>query len=146
MQTHPFSELIDVVEPKIKPHTGPSVKYFRNLQTVQAFIHGAMIATPTHLQAEHAQFAAIKGWDILIEIRETETQQETEKMVKIITQIGVASLVGNHRCYHKNLHNLKHFIQSDGIVAPVIAILIWQFGNLMLNLKGIGAVLAASLL
>ena len=65
---------------------------------VQAFIHGAIIATPTHLQAEHAQFAAIKGWDVLIEIPVTETLQEAEKMVKIITQTGVANLVGHHLC------------------------------------------------
>ena len=126
VQTHPFSELIGFVELKTKLHTGPSVKYFRNLHTVQAFIHGSLIATPTHLQAEHALFAAIKGWDILIEIPVTETLQEAEKMVKIIiTQTGVASLVDHLRCYHKNSHNLKHFIQNDEIVAPVTAILIW---------------------
>ena len=126
VQTHPFSELIGFVEPKTKLHTGPSVKYFRNLHTVQAFIHGALVATPTHLQAEHAQFAAIKGWHIQIEIPVTETQQEAKKIFKtIITQTDVASLVGHHRCYHKNLHNLKHFIQTDGIVVPVTEILIW---------------------
>ena len=127
VQTHPFSELIGFVEPKTKLHTGPSVKYFRNMHTVQAFIHGALIATPTHLQTEHAQIAAIKGWDILIEIPVTETLQKSKKIVKItITQTGVASLVGHNRCYHKkNMHNLKHFIQTDGIVAPVTAILIW---------------------
>ena len=79
VQTHPFSELIGVVEPKTKLHTDPSVKYFKNLQEVQAFVHGAIIATPTHLHAEHAKSAAIKGWDILIEKPVTETLQEVKK-------------------------------------------------------------------
>lgn len=125
VQSHPFCNLIGVVDPNTQLHTGSNVKYYKHMQEVKTFVDGAIISTPTNLHAEHAKFAALKGWDMLIEKPVTETLQQAEALNSIISQTGVAGLVGHHRRYHKSLQNLKHLIDTGGIGDPVTATLIW---------------------
>jgi predicted dehydrogenase len=125
VQNHPACNLIGVVDPNTELHSDSSVKYYNDMEEVKSFVDGAIIATPTHLHAEHGKFAAQKGWDILIEKPVTETLEQAQVLNQIVAQTGVATLVGHHRRYHKRLQDLKHVIESAAIGDTITATLIW---------------------
>jgi predicted dehydrogenase len=125
VQSHPNCHLVGVVDPNTDLHLDSEMTYYTDMQAVTDPVDGAIIATPTHLHAEHGQFAAQNGWDILIEKPVTETLEQAEALNNVVAQTGVASLVGHHRRYHKNLQHLKHLIARSEIGDPVTATLIW---------------------
>jgi len=125
VQSHPRCDLVGVVDPNTDLHLDPTMTYYTDMQAVTVHVDGAIIATPTHLHAENGQFAAQKGWDILIEKPVTETLEQAEALNKVVAQTGVASLVGHHRRYHKSLQHLKHLIAHGEIGHPITATLIW---------------------
>lgn len=125
VQNHPACQLVCVVDPDTELHLDPSMKYYKDMQEITVFVDGAIIATPTHLHAEHGKFAAQKGWDILIEKPVTETLEQAQALNQVVKQTGVITLVGHHRRYHKRLQDLKYMIETGTIGNPVTATLIW---------------------
>ncbi|MDG1934869.1 MAG: Gfo/Idh/MocA family oxidoreductase [Paracoccaceae bacterium] len=125
VQNHPQCHLVGVVDPNRDLHLDPKMTYYTDMKVITDHVDGVIIASPTHLHADHGQFAAKNGWDILIEKPVTETLEQAEALNEVIAQTGVASLVGHHRRYHKSLQHLKHLIEHGEIGDPVTATVIW---------------------
>ena len=53
VQQHPACTLVGVVEPNSALHIDPSISYYTDVADVAHPVQAAIIATPTHLHAEH---------------------------------------------------------------------------------------------
>ena len=125
IQAHPRAQLIGVVDPDTSRHCDPATRYFRDMSEVDAAVDGAIIATPTHLHADHACQAASLGWDILIEKPVAGTLEQADRVDAAIMEHGVQALVGHHRRYHDSIARLREVVQGGGIGTPITATLIW---------------------
>lgn len=124
VQAHGGCFLVGVVDPDPKLHRDPQVRYFADMADVEEAVDGAIIATPTHLHARHAVFAAGRGWAVLIEKPVASTLAEADAIVQAVEAANVASLVGHHRRYHPSVARLREVVRA-GIGTPVTATLIW---------------------
>jgi len=125
VQAHPKARLVGVVDPDPARQTDPQSRYFSDMSEVQEHVDGAIIATPTHLHAEHASQAAHRGWDILIEKPVAGTLEQADQLDAVLQDTGVLALVGHHRRYHASIARLREVVQGCEIGTPVTANLIW---------------------
>ncbi|GFE49108.1 oxidoreductase [Roseobacter cerasinus] len=98
---------------------------FADMSEVPDPVDGVILATPTHLHAEHGRYAAWRGWPMLIEKPVTEDLTQARGLHKAIKAAKVASLVGHHRRYHAPVQQLKSLLANGAIGQPVTASLIW---------------------
>ena len=121
--THPDCELVGLADPDMSLRT--DVTRFANLADVDVPVDAAIIATPTHLHADHGVEAAKRGWHMLIEKPVTETLEQAQALIAAVKKAGVLTLVGHHRRYHQNIAHLRDMIQSGELGAPITATMIW---------------------
>ena len=125
VQQHPACTLVGVVEPNSALHIDPSISYYTDVADVAHPVQAAIIATPTHLHAEHGVFAAQRGWDILVEKPISGSLAQAQALSDAVDKAGVASLVGHHRRYHAHVQHLKQMIAAGDIGDPITATVIW---------------------
>ena len=125
VQAHPDCELAGLVDPDPSIPADPDVPRFYRIQDVTGPIDGAIIATPTHLHAEHGMYAARQGWPVLIEKPVAGDLEGALALQEALRTAGVASLVGHHRRYHAAVQQLKEVITQGKIGRIVAANLIW---------------------
>lgn len=125
VQQHPACTLVGVVEPNSALHIDPSISYYTDVADVAHPVQAAIIATPTHLHAEHGVFAAQRGWDILVEKPISGSLAQAQALSDAVAKAGVASLVGHHRRYHAHVQHLKQMIAAGDIGDPITATVIW---------------------
>jgi len=123
VQAHTGCTFAGLVDPNPDIQTdGPR---YAGLNEVTDHVDGAIIATPTHLHADHGIEAAQNGWHILIEKPVAGTLEDANRLQQTLTGTKTASLVGHHRRYHACVQQLKTLI-ADGIIGTIVnASLIW---------------------
>lgn len=123
VQAHPQCTLVGLVDPDMTIAT--DVTRFATMADAQGDVDGVIIATPTHLHADHGIEAIKRGWHILIEKPVAGTTSDAARLQKALTQAKTASLVGHHRRYHATVRHLKQII-ADGTIGTVVnASLMW---------------------
>lgn len=122
---HPDCALAGLVDPDPAIATPEGVARFADMAEIDDAVDGVILATPTHLHGAQGEYAARRGWHMLIEKPVAGTLEEAQRLGEAVARAGVGSLVGHHRRYHAALHQLKTLIEEDGIGTPVTATLIW---------------------
>ncbi|MGZ2259514.1 Gfo/Idh/MocA family protein [Roseobacter sp. A03A-229] len=120
---HPRCTLVGLADPD--PGIAPHVPRYNDMAEVTGPVDGVILATPTHLHAEHGAYAAKRGWPMLIEKPVTEDLAQAHALQTAIQTAKVRSLVGHHRRYHAPVQQLKSLIANGAIGQPVTASLIW---------------------
>jgi predicted dehydrogenase len=120
---HPGCTLVGLADPDMT--LANDVPRFANMDAAADDVDGVIIATPTHLHAEHGIEAAHRGWHILIEKPVAGTVADAQTLAQTLSKTDVKSLVGHHRRYHAPVQQLKSLIQSGAIGTVVNASLIW---------------------
>lgn len=123
VMAHPRCTLVGLADPDIL--ILEDVNRFADLTEVDEHVDGAIIATPTELHKEHGSQAAARGWHILIEKPVAGTIVDAKSLQVAVSEASVRSLVGHHRRYHANVHQLKSLISNGEIGDVVNASLIW---------------------
>ena len=67
VHVHPKAQLAAVVDPVAETRVQWDVPGFATLEEVNVPIDGAILATPSNLHADHAEFCLSRGWPCLIE-------------------------------------------------------------------------------
>lgn len=125
IQAHAEAHLVGVVDPDPARHVDPDIRYFRDMADVEAEVGGAIIATPTHLHADHACQAVALGWDVLIEKPVAGTLEQADQISAALQSHDAKALVGHHRRHHASIAKLREVVQGGGVGTPVTATLIW---------------------
>ena len=123
VRAHPHCSLVGLADPD--PRIDLDAPRFADMSDVTEPVDGVIIATPTHLHAQHGAEAAMRGWHMLIEKPVAGTLAEARQLQAKVRDAGVASLVGHHRRYHAALQQLKSVIAEGQIGQVVTATLIW---------------------
>ncbi|WP_171207880.1 MULTISPECIES: Gfo/Idh/MocA family protein [unclassified Ruegeria] len=120
---HPDCALVGLADPD--PTIQIDAPRFSCMGTVEADVDGAIIATPTHLHADHGIEAAQRGWHVLIEKPVAGSVGDAHRLQAALQGAGVQSLVGHHRRYHRSLQQLRGKI-AEGAIGRVINVsLLW---------------------
>ena len=122
---HPGCIAAGLVDPDPDIQTPNGVARYRDLDDVDDPVDGVILATPTHLHGAQAEYAAERGWHLLIEKPVTDDLEAALALSRTVDRTGVGSLVGHHRRYHASVQQLKSLIADGGIGTPVTASLIW---------------------
>ena len=117
---HPDMELVAIVDPDPSVETF-GARRFARIEDVACDADGIVIATPSHLHADHAEVAAAKGWACLIEKPVAHTRGDAAR----IAALSVPTLVGHHRRHHSHIAALKAALDAGWIGRAVTASLIW---------------------
>lgn len=125
VQAHPDCVVAGLVDPNPAIETPADVKRFHDLKEVDVDVDGVILATPTHLHGAQGEYAASRGWHLLIEKPVAHDLAAARSLSNAVAQAGVGSLVGHHRRYHACVHQLKQLVSSGSIGVPVAANLIW---------------------
>lgn len=124
VQKHPNCEFVGLVDPDTSVQIdGP--QYTAMSKAKSTPIDGVIIATPTHLHAEHGIAAAQNGWHILVEKPVAGTTTDAKRLEQTLNSTKTASLVGHHRRYHAPVQQLKQLIANGTLGTIVNASLIW---------------------
>jgi predicted dehydrogenase len=118
----PQIELVGVIDPVTRQSQVP---HFASIADVDLEADAIVLATPSHLHAEHARAAARRGWHMLIEKPVAHSLAAADQIVAACDAAGVQSLVGHHRRHHAQVARLKQLMDADAIGQPVVASLIW---------------------
>jgi predicted dehydrogenase len=122
---HPHCRLAGLVDPDPNITSDASTSRFASMGEVRGEVDGVIIATPTHLHAEHGIVAAQRGWHMLIEKPVAGDIAQARMLQDAIKAAGVGSLVGHHRRYHLSVNHLKHVI-AEGVLGEIVTVsLIW---------------------
>ncbi|MGV6806090.1 MAG: Gfo/Idh/MocA family protein [Ruegeria sp.] len=123
VQAHPGCQLVGLADPDMAINV--DVPRFNSMEDVDCRVDGVIIATPTHLHAEHGKAAAQRGWHMLIEKPVAASVPDAIALGRAIKSAGVASLVGHHRRYHTSVQRLKSCITNGEIGRIVTVSLLW---------------------
>ncbi len=118
----PEVEVVGCIDPAL---TQPDVPHFASFDDVDVDADAVLIATPSHLHADHAEAAAAKGWHMLIEKPVAHSVEAAERISRAADAAGVQTLVGHHRRHHARVAQLKHMMSEGAIGAPIVASMIW---------------------
>lgn len=125
VQAHTGCLLAGLVDPDPNVLGLAGVPRFADMSEVTAPVDGVILATPTDLHGTQGEYAARRGWHMLIEKPVAHSLPAARAIAGAIEQAGVGSLVGHHRRYHASVQHLKKLIADGGIGTPVAASLIW---------------------
>lgn len=123
VQAHPGCELVGLADPDMTIKT--DVPRFASMDDVDTHVDGVIIATPSHLHADHGIGAAKRGWHMLIEKPVTETMTQAQALIAAVQEANVLTLVGHHRRYHASVEQLRDLITKQALGVPVTATVIW---------------------
>ena len=118
----PEIDVVGCIDPAL---TQSDVPHFATIADVDVEADGIVIATPSHLHAEHAEAAAARGWHMLIEKPVAHSVAAADRIVDAAARAGVQVLVGHHRRHHAHVSALKKMLDNGAVGAPVLASLIW---------------------
>ncbi len=124
---HPRCTLVGLADPD-SAITADCTR-FADMSDVPDPVDGVILATPTHLHADHGRYAAWRGWPMLIEKPVTEDIAQARTLQRALRDAKLPSLVGHHRRYHASVQQLKSLIANGAIGQPVTASLIWAMGK-----------------
>ena len=125
VMAHPNATLAAVVEPNPELRAQFDVPGFTSIETVDVPGDGAILATPSHLHADHAETALSKGWPCLVEKPIEVSLDAADRIVTASRASGLPVLTGHHRRYHASLHKLREIVRGGRIGQPVVANAIW---------------------
>ncbi len=118
----PDVEVVGCVDPVLSQ---ADVPHFASIDAVDVAVDAVLIATPSHLHADHAEAAAARGWHMLIEKPVAHSVAAAERISRAADGAGVQTLVGHHRRHHARVAQLKAMIEGGVIGAPILASMIW---------------------
>ncbi|WP_298261153.1 Gfo/Idh/MocA family oxidoreductase [uncultured Litoreibacter sp.] len=118
----PQIDVVGVIDPQL---TQAEVAHFASIDAVDVEADAIVIATPSHLHAEHAEAAAARGWHMLIEKPVAHSLEAADRIIAATQRAGVHTLVGHHRRHHAAVTKVKALLQEGRIGAPVLASMIW---------------------
>ncbi|MEX0276970.1 MAG: Gfo/Idh/MocA family protein [Ruegeria sp.] len=120
---HPGCTLVGLADPDKSIRV--DAPRFGCMDDVRDEVDGVVIATPTHLHAEHGTDAAARGWHMLIEKPVAGSVEDAHQLNRVLNDAGVRSLVGHHRRYHRVLQQLRTTIAEGAIGRVVNVSLLW---------------------
>jgi len=123
VQANAACQLVGLVDPNMAIET--DAPRFAKMADVNEPVDGVIIATPTHLHADHGIEAAQRGWHMLIEKPVAGTIEDAMRLSAHLNGSKIKSLVGHHRRYHASVQQLKSLISEGHIGDVVNASLIW---------------------
>ena len=115
-------QVVGVIDPQL---TQTNVPHFDNIDAVDVEADAILIATPSHLHADHAEAAAARGWHMLIEKPVAHSLDAADRIIAAAERAGVQTLVGHHRRHHAAVIKLKEMLDDGVIGTPVLASMIW---------------------
>lgn len=118
----PGIEVVGVIDPSLRQDDVP---HFDDISAVNVEADGIVIATPSHLHADHAEAAAARGWHMLIEKPVAHSLQAADRIIQASERAGVQTLVGHHRRHHASVARLKNLLGEGVIGTPILASMIW---------------------
>jgi len=118
---HAGAQLAAVVDPDADLRATWDAPGFAALSDVDVQIDAAILATPSHLHADHAEQCLAQGWPCLIEKPIEVSLDAADRIVRASQQSGLPVLTGHHRRYHASVQRLKEIIATGVIGQPVIA-------------------------
>ena len=118
----PEVDVVGVIDPQL---TQTHVPQFDSIDAVDVEADAILIATPSHLHADHAEAAAARGWHMLIEKPVAHSLDAADRIIAAAGQAGVQTLVGHHRRHHAAVIKLKEMLGNGIIGTPVLASMIW---------------------
>ncbi|KMW56822.1 Glucose-fructose oxidoreductase [Candidatus Rhodobacter oscarellae] len=122
---HPGAELAAVVEPDPALRAQWDVPGYASLAEVDGAVDGAILATPSHLHADHAEICLDRGWPCLIEKPIEVSLAAADRIVAASAWAGLPVLTGHHRRYHASAQALREIVRGGEIGQPVLANVIW---------------------
>ncbi|MEQ6202850.1 Gfo/Idh/MocA family oxidoreductase [Sulfitobacter sp. HNIBRBA2951] len=124
VRAHPACELVGLADPDMSIDID-APRYMAMREAKSAAVDGVIIATPTHLHADHGAQAAALGWHMLIEKPVAGTLEDAQTLAQTLKQTQIRSLVGHHRRYHASVQQLKSLIAEGAIGQVVNVSLLW---------------------
>lgn len=118
----PQIDVVGVIDPEL---TQAHVPHFGSIDAVDVEADAIVIATPSHMHADHAETAAARGWHMLIEKPVAHSLAAADRIIAATTKAGVQTLVGHHRRHHAAVAALKQLLSEGLIGTPVLASMIW---------------------
>lgn len=118
----PGIDVVAAVDPALRQDRVP---HFDSIEAVDVAADGILIATPSHLHADHAEAAAARGWHMLIEKPVAHSLAAADRIITAAARAGVQTLVGHHRRHHAAVTRLKEMLEQGEIGTPVLASMIW---------------------
>lgn len=125
VKDHPRCTLVGLVDPNPDIKTGEGIPRFDDMAQVTTPVDGVILATPTDLHSAQGQYAAERGWHMLIEKPVAGDMGAARALGDAVKKAGVGSLVGHHRRYHASVQQLKHLLTEGAIGTPVTLSMIW---------------------
>lgn len=125
VQSHAGCALAGLVDPDPDVMPDAAIRRFQDMSQVTVPVDGVILATPTHLHASQGDYAAERGWHMLIEKPVADDIAAAHHLRRAVKKAGVGSLVGHHRRYHAPVQQLKKLIADDCIGTPVTVTMIW---------------------
>ena len=118
----PGIEVVGCIDPSL---TQADVPHFASIDAVDVAADAIVIATPSHLHAEHAEAAAARGWHMLIEKPVAHSLAAADRIVAAAETADVQVLVGHHRRHHAHIAALKALLEAGDVGTPVLASMVW---------------------
>lgn len=125
VRAHPGCDLVGLVDPDPRVLSDQDIVRYSDMTELQTHVDGVILATPTHLHGTQGEYAASRGWHMLIEKPVANDLSGARKVSLAVKKAGVGSLVGHHRRYHASVQQLRRLIFQGEIGIPVCANLIW---------------------
>ena len=117
VKAHPGCVLVGLVDPDLSIQS--IAPQFAAMADVTDAVDGVILATPTHLHAEHGIESAKRGWHMLIEKPVAGTLADAQKLEAVLRKTQIRSLVGHHRRYHAVVQQLKACL-IGGVIGDVV--------------------------
>ncbi|KAG1648430.1 UDP-N-acetylglucosamine 3-dehydrogenase [Nymphon striatum] len=100
----PEIDVVGVIDPQVAQS---HVAHFVSIDAVNVEADAILIATPSHLHADHAELAAERGWHMLIEKPVAHSLEAADRIIFAAQKANVQTLVGHHRRHHATVAQLK---------------------------------------
>ncbi len=115
-------DVVGVIDPVLQQTDFP---HFAAIEQVKVEADAIVIATPSHLHADHAEAAAARGWHMLIEKPVAHDMEAAVRITRAADAASVQTLVGHHRRHHARVAELKAMLEAGAIGTPILASMIW---------------------
>jgi predicted dehydrogenase len=125
---HGGALLAAVIDPNQAARDAWDAPGFKRVEDVHTDIDGIILATPSHLHADHAEAALARGWPCLIEKPIEVSLSAADRIVQASKAAGLPVLTGHHRRYHASVHAFREIIAAR-IGQPVMVNAHWALGK-----------------
>jgi len=122
---HPGAVLAAVIDPDAGLRALYDAPGFAALEDVDVPLDGVILATPSHMHADHACAALARGWPCIVEKPLASDLAGADRIVAAQAASGLAVLTGHHRRHHASVQALREMVQGGAIGRPVMATCLW---------------------